>query len=79
MSDYPDLYADGFSLTAGPFGVTVTLNRSDPTGEAGPHQDPNVVVGRIRFSRELAKVLADQLDQMLLASAQSPASSSVRH
>lgn len=79
MSDYPDLYADGFSLTAGPFGVTVTLHRSDPTGESGPHQDPNVVVGRIRFSRELAKVLADQLDQMLLASAQSPASSSVRH
>lgn len=79
MSDYPDLYADGFSLTAGPFGVTVTLHRSDPTGESGPHQDPNVVVGRIRFSRELAKVLADQLEQMLLASAQSPASSSVRH
>ncbi|TAL07101.1 MAG: hypothetical protein EPO00_09845 [Chloroflexota bacterium] len=79
MSDYPDLYADGFSLTAGPFGVTVTLHRSDPTGEAGPHQDPNVVVGRIRFSRELAKVLADQLDQMLLASSQAPASSSVRH
>ena len=79
MSDYPDLYADGFSLTAGPFGVTVTLHRSDPTGESGPHQDPNVVVGRVRFSRELAEVLADQLDQMLLASAQSPASSSVRH
>lgn len=79
MSDYPDLYADGFSLTAGPFGVTVTLQRSDPTGEAGPHQDPNVVVGRLRFSRELAKVLADQLTQMLAASAQSQASSSVKH
>ena len=52
MTDYPDLYADGFSLTAGPFGVTVTLHRSDPTGEAGPHQDPNVVVGRVRFSRQ---------------------------
>ena len=79
MSDYPDLYADGFSLTAGPFGVTVTLQRSDPTGEAGPHQDPNVVVGRIRISRELSKVLADQLQQMLLASAQSQASASVKH
>lgn len=79
MSDYPDLYADGFSLTAGPFGVTLTLQRSDPTGEAGPHQDPNVVVGRIRISRELAKVLADQLSQMLAASAQSMASSSVKH
>lgn len=79
MFDYPDLYADGFSLTAGPFGVTVTLHRSDPTGEAGPHQDPNVVVGRVRFSRELARVLADQLTQMLAASAQSQASSSVKH
>ncbi|MEO5918986.1 MAG: hypothetical protein ABIQ17_05440 [Candidatus Limnocylindrales bacterium] len=79
MSDYPDLYADGFSLTAGPFGVTLTLQRSDPTGEAGPHQDPNVVVGRIRISRELSKVLADQLQQMLVASAQSQASASVKH
>ena len=79
MSDYPDLYADGFSLTAGPFGVTLTLQRSDPTGEAGPHQDPNVVVGRIRISRELSKVLAEQLQQMLVASAQSQASASVKH
>jgi len=79
MSDYPDLYADGFSLTAGPFGVTLTLQRSDPTGEAGPHQDPNVVVGRIRISRELSKVLADQLQQMLVASARSQASASVKH
>ncbi len=79
MSDYPDLYADGFSLTAGPFGVTITLHRSDPTGEAGPHQDPNEIVGRVRISRELSRVLAEQLNQMLAASAQSQASSSVKH
>jgi len=79
MPDIPDLYGDGFSLTAGPFGVTLTLHRSEPTGEAGPHQDPNAVVGRIRFSRDLARVLAEQLNQLLAASAQSPASSTVRH
>ena len=79
MNDLPDVYLDGFSLTAGPFGVTLTLQRSEPTGEAGPHQDPNAVVGRVRFSRELARVLADQLNQLLAASAQSQSSSTVKH
>lgn len=79
MTDVPDLYADGFSLTAGPFGVTLTLSRSEPTGEAGQHQDPNTVVGRIRFSRELARVLADQVSQALAATGQIQTSSSVRH
>ncbi len=79
MTDYPDLYADGFSLTAGPFGVTLTLHRSNPTGEPGPQQDPTESVGRVRFSRELARVLADQLNQMLAASAQSQMSSSAKH
>lgn len=79
MTDLPDVYGDGFSLTAGPFGVTLTLHRSEPTGEAGPHPDPNVVVGRFRFSRELARVLADQLNQLLAVSAQSQASSTVKH
>lgn len=79
MTDQPDLYGDGFSLTAGPFGVTLTLHRSEPTGEAGPHQDPNVVVGRVRFSRDLARVLAEQLNQLLAISAQTQASSTVKH
>lgn len=79
MTDFSDVYADGFSLTAGPFGVTLTLTRSEPSGEAGHHQDPNLVVGRVRFSRELAGVLADQLGQMLAASGQTPMSSTVKH
>jgi hypothetical protein len=79
VSDLPDLYGDGFSLTAGPFGVTLTLHRSEPTSESGPHQDPNVSVGRVRFSRELARVLADQLNQLLAASAQTQTSSTVKH
>ncbi|HSO28838.1 MAG TPA: hypothetical protein VLS28_02975 [Candidatus Sulfomarinibacteraceae bacterium] len=79
MTDIADVYADGFSLTAGPFGVTLTLTRSEPTGEAGHHQDPSIIVGRVRFSLELARVLADQMSQMLAASGQTQTSSSVRH
>ncbi|MBI2776773.1 MAG: hypothetical protein HYX57_05875 [Chloroflexi bacterium] len=77
--DLPDLFGDGFSLTAGPFGVTLTLLRSEPTGEAGAHQDPSSMVGRVRFSREMARVLADQLSQILVVSGQSPTSSTVKH
>lgn len=79
MPDHPDVYADGFSVTAGPFGVTITLNLSQPTGEPGSHQDPNAVVARVRCSRELARVLADQLAQVLTASGLAQASSAVRH
>jgi len=70
VTDVSDMYADGFSLTAGPFGVTLTLTRSEPTGEAGQHQDPNAVVGRVRFSRELARVLADKNPAVLSATKQ---------
>ena len=35
MADFPDIYADGFSVSAGRFGVTLTLTRSEPTGEPG--------------------------------------------
>ena len=80
MADHPDVFADGFSVTAGPFGVTVTLNLSQPTGEPGAHQDPNTIVARVRCSRELARVLADQLNHVLTASGQqAQASSSVKH
>jgi hypothetical protein len=79
VTEINDVYGDGFSLTAGPFGVTLTIHRSEPTGEAGPHPDPYSVVGRFRFSRELARVLADQLNQLLAASAQTRSSSTVKH
>ena len=79
MPDQPDLYTDGFSLTAGPFGVTLTLHRSEPTGEPGPHAVPNLVVGRVRFSHDLARVLAEQLNQLLTVSTQGQTSSTVEH
>jgi hypothetical protein len=67
MADYPDLYADGFSVTAGRFGVTLTLLRSEPTGEAGAHDDPREIVGRIRLSPNLAKAIAEALGKTLAA------------
>ena len=70
MADYPDIYADGFSVTAGRFGVTVTLTRSEPTGEPGPHEDPREVVGRIRMSSNLAKAIAEALGKTLAAASQ---------
>lgn len=69
MADYPDIYADGFSVTAGRFGVTLTLLRSDPTGEPGVHEDPRQVVGRVRLSPNLAKAIADTLGKSLVTPA----------
>lgn len=82
MADYPDIYADGFSVTAGRYGVTVTLTRSEPTGEPGPHEDPREVVGRIRLSPTLAKAVADALGKGVAAASQrgaQPTSKSTTH
>jgi hypothetical protein len=81
MADYPDIYADGFSVTAGRFGVTVTLTRSDPTGEAGSHEDPREVVGRVRLSPQLAKAFADALTKTLATASQGtqPTSKTAAH
>jgi hypothetical protein len=70
MADYPDIYADGFSVSAGQFGVALTLNRSEPSGEPGPHAEPTVIVARIRMNQNLAKTIADTLNQLILAAAQ---------
>jgi hypothetical protein len=70
MADYPDIYADGFSLTVGPFGITLTLTRTEPTLEAGPHQDAALIVGRVRLSQALARAITDGFAQLVAASAQ---------
>jgi len=69
MADYPDIYADGFSLTAGPFGVTLTLTRSDPTLEPGPHQDVSEIVARVRLSQPLARAIVEGFTQVSAAAA----------
>jgi hypothetical protein len=80
MSDFPDVYADGFGLTAGQYGVTLTFTHILPTGEPGPHEEPTEPVVRLRIGRELAKTLQESLSQFLAASAQLPSSSApTRH
>jgi hypothetical protein len=80
MPDHPDVYADGFSLTGGQYGVTLTFTHSLPTGEPGPHEDPTEPVVRLRIGRELAKTLAESLSQFFAASAQQPqTSATTRH
>ncbi len=69
MADYPDIYADGFSLTAGPFGVTLTLTRTEPTLEPGPHQEAGQIVGRVRLSQPLARAIMDGFAQLSAAAA----------
>lgn len=79
MADYPDIYADGFSLTAGPFGVTLTLTRTEPTLEPGPHQEVGEIVARVRLSQGLAKAIVDGFGQIATASAQVQTVSDTKH
>ena len=71
MPDYPDIYADGFSVTAGDYGVTITLRRSQPSGEPGPHQDPSDIVARVRLAPNTAMAIADATMQILRTVAES--------
>lgn len=67
--DYPDFFADGFSLTAGPFGATLTLTQTQPTGEPGHHEEPTEIVGRVRITPPLAKAIADAFNQLVAQAA----------
>jgi hypothetical protein len=69
MADHPDFYADGLAVSVGPFGITATFQLSQPVLEAGPHIDPNEIVGRVRMSAVFARVVGQAL---LDAAAQQP-------
>lgn len=80
MTDYPDFFADGFSLTVGPFGVVITFQLSQPTLEPGPHVDAGIVIGRARMTPALAKALAQGLNDAVAQQANVQTSeTSVRH
>jgi hypothetical protein len=75
MADYPDIYADGFSVTAGPMGVTLTMTLSNPNTQPGRQQNmPVNPVVRLRMSPALAddlsKVLATSMAQAKTMNAQ---------
>ncbi len=64
MAEYPDIYVDGFAIGVGPFGVTVTFQRSDPPVSTGV-SDKNDIVGRVRMSPAFAKAFAQALNDSL--------------
>lgn len=72
MADYPDVFADGFSISANPLAITLTLTRSDPTGEPGVHEEPRSIVARVRLSPGMAAALGDALSEASTARVQSP-------
>jgi hypothetical protein len=57
--EFPEIYADGVQVGAGPYGVSLTLYLSNP---AGAPQSPGDIVGRVRFSRELAGALKETIE-----------------
>lgn len=62
--DYPDIYADGFSVTVTPVSAILTLTRVQPSGEPGKHQDPHEIVGRVRVPPAMAQAIASAFTQM---------------
>ncbi len=72
MADYPDVFADGFSISANPLAVTLTLTRSEPTGEPGVHEEPRSIVARVRLSPGMAAGLGAALSQASTARVQRP-------
>ncbi len=80
MADYPDFYADGISVSIGPFGVTVTFQLSQPSLEPGPHVDAGQIVARARMSPALARALAQGLsDAAAQQAGVQPVETTVRH
>jgi hypothetical protein len=63
MPEYPDIYADGVSISASAFGMTITFNVSEPTGIPGTEAAPTRNVARIRMSPALASFVAEGLRQ----------------
>jgi hypothetical protein len=61
VSDYPDIYVDGMAISLGTFGITVTLQLSDPSNEPGAYSGVSNVVGRIRMTPALARVMGQAL------------------
>jgi len=61
MADYPDLYLDGYTVTVSPFGVTLTLMRSEGPDASGTPSPTNEIVGRVRMSKDLAEHMAEAM------------------
>jgi|BarGraNGADG00212_1021973.scaffolds.fasta_scaffold282271_1 hypothetical protein len=80
MAEFPDVYGEVFSITAGPAGCIITIAHILPTGETVPHEDPTEIVARIRVSLPVAKMLLEGLQQTLTAAEKGiPQTQLIRH
>lgn len=76
MADYPDVYADGFSLTSSAFGLGITFTMTDPPLVESSGVVPVIPVVRVRLSRELAQQLVELLSRSLAKPAPQPTTES---
>ena len=79
MADYPDLYTDGVAVSVGPFGVTITFQLSQPSIEPGPHIDVSEIVARVRMGHELARGLAQNLNDAVAQQMSVQQATQVKH
>ena len=61
IPEIPDIYADGVAISASAFGLTLTLQRSEPSTIAGTEQAAQRIVARVRLSPQLASFIAETL------------------
>ena len=71
MADYPDLYADGLTITINPAGVALTFTRTDPAVPGVDEEARIAISGRVRMSRSVAEAVRDLLTRALTESGQS--------
>jgi hypothetical protein len=65
MSDHPDVYADGVTITVNPAGLALTFTRSDPATPGVNDTERLVIAARIRLSRPVAEAIRDTLTAAL--------------
>ena len=63
MPEYPDIYADGLGIAAGPYGMTLTFQLTQPSGVLGVEEATTIPVARIRVSLALASFMVEALRQ----------------
>jgi hypothetical protein len=70
MADYPDVYADGLTVTINPAGVALTFTRTDPAVPGISEGVTLVASARVRMSRPVAEAVRDLLNRALSESDQ---------
>lgn len=63
--EFPDIFADGVTVSTGPYGVTFTFYLSDPLKPPAAGSLPGRIVARVRVGTKLAEDFADYIKQGL--------------